>query len=102
MDPLVIVNQGLVPGMDVVGEKFKNEEYYMPDMLVSARAMKTAMAILRPLLVDREGATLGQVVIGTVKVGETKPGHIIMGEGVRVGDGTIVENRAEIDLLIPD
>jgi len=42
------------------------------------------------------------VVIGTVKVGERKPGRIVLGEGVRVGDGTIIENRAEIDLLIPD
>ena len=42
------------------------------------------------------------VVIGTVKVGETKPGRIVLGEGVRVEDGTIIENRAEIDLLIPD
>ena len=91
MDPLEIVNQGLVPGMDVVGEKFKNEEYYMPDMLVAARAMKTAMAILRPLLADREGATLGQIVIGTVKgdlhdIGKNLVAMMLEGAGFEVND----------------
>ncbi len=42
------------------------------------------------------------VVIGTVKTGETKPGRILIGSGVQVGDGTIVENRSELDLVIPD
>ena len=42
------------------------------------------------------------VVIGTVKTGEAKPGRIVLGDGVRVGDGTVVENQTEIDLVIPD
>ena len=45
-----IVNTGLIPGMDIVGEKFTSREYFMPEMLVSARAMKRAMEHLRPLL----------------------------------------------------
>jgi 5-methyltetrahydrofolate--homocysteine methyltransferase len=100
IDPLDIVNQGLVPGMDVVGEKFKNEEYYMPDMLVSARAMKTAMALLRPLLAGREGASLGQVVIGTVKgdlhdIGKNLVGMMLEGAGFEVADlGTDVAPEA--------
>ncbi len=91
MDPLVIVTQGLVPGMDVVGEKFKNEEYYMPDMLVSARAMKSSMAHLRPLLAGREGAFLGKVVLGTVKgdlhdIGKNLVGMMLEGAGFEVMD----------------
>jgi len=100
MDALVIVNQGLVPGMDVVGEKFKNEEYYMPDMLVSARAMKSAMAHLKPLLAGREGASLGQVVIGTVKgdlhdIGKNLVAMMLEGAGFEVIDlGTDVAPEA--------
>ena len=100
MDALVIVNQGLVPGMDVVGEKFKNEEYYMPDMLVSARAMKAAMAHLKPLLVGREGASLGGVVIGTVKgdlhdIGKNLVAMMLEGAGFEVIDlGTDVAPEA--------
>jgi 5-methyltetrahydrofolate--homocysteine methyltransferase len=99
-DPLLIVDKGLVPGMDVVGEKFKNEEYYMPDMLVSARAMKTSMAILRPLLAGREGASLGRVVIGTVKgdlhdIGKNLVGMMLEGAGFDVTDlGTDVAPEA--------
>ena len=50
MDPMVIVNQGLIPGMDIVGEKFQNREYFMPEMLVAARAMKAAMVLIKPLI----------------------------------------------------
>ena len=105
IDPLVIVNQGLVPGMDIVGEKFKNEEYYMPDMLVSARAMKTSMALLRPLLAGREGASLGRVVIGTVKgdlhdIGKNLVGMMLEGAGFEIVDlGTDVEPDAFVSAV---
>ncbi|MFQ5872605.1 MAG: corrinoid protein [Dehalococcoidia bacterium] len=91
MDPLAIVNRGLMPAMDVVGEKFKNFEYYLPDLLVSARAMKAAMAFLRPLLTEREGAAVGGVVIGTVKgdlhdIGKNLVGMMLEGAGFEVTD----------------
>ena len=91
IDPLVIVNQGLVPGMAVVGEKFKNEEYYVPDMLVSARAMKTAMALVQPLLAEQGGAGLGQIIIGTVKgdlhdIGKNLVSMMLEGGGFEVTD----------------
>ena len=47
MDPLVIVNQGLIPGMDVVGQKFQDRDYFMPELLVAARAMKSSMALVK-------------------------------------------------------
>ncbi|MFQ5851587.1 MAG: B12-binding domain-containing protein [Candidatus Binatia bacterium] len=62
-----LIDKGLIPGMNVVGEKFKNCEYYLPEVLLSARAMKKGMEILRPLLVDCQITNMGRVAIGTVK-----------------------------------
>ncbi len=65
--PGSIINQGMIPGMDVVGELFRTNQYYVPEVLISARAMKTGMAILRPLLAESGVEPLGRVVIGTVR-----------------------------------
>jgi 5-methyltetrahydrofolate--homocysteine methyltransferase len=65
--PIRIINEALVPGMAVVGEKFKCNEYYIPEVLVAARAMNAAMAIVKPLLVAGEMKPLGVVAIGTVR-----------------------------------
>ena len=91
MDPLDIVNQGLVPGMAVVGEKFKNFEYYVPEVLVAARAMKWSMALLKPLLADRLEASLGRVVIGTIKgdlhdIGKNLVAMMLEGAGFEIND----------------
>ena len=91
MAPTTIVNQGLVKGMEVVGEKFKNFEYYLPEMLVSARAMKTAMALLAPLLTMQEDAFAGRIVLGTVKgdlhdIGKNLVGMMLEGAGFEVID----------------
>jgi 5-methyltetrahydrofolate--homocysteine methyltransferase len=100
IDPLTIVNEGLIPGMDVVGVKFKSFEYYLPEVLVSARAMKTAMALVTPLLADRRESAAGRVVIGTVKgdlhdIGKNLVGMMMEGAGFEVTDlGTDVEPEA--------
>ena len=65
--PVTIINEALVPGMAVVGEKFKNNEFYIPEVLVAARAMNAAMAIVKPLIVGDQLKPLGKVVIGTVR-----------------------------------
>lgn len=67
MKPLDIVEQGLVPGMSAIGEKFKNNEVFVPEMLIAARAMKEAMAILEPLLAKAGIKPKYTVVIGTVQ-----------------------------------
>jgi 5-methyltetrahydrofolate--homocysteine methyltransferase len=67
MAPLDIVEQGLVPGMTAIGEKFKNNEVFVPEMLIAARAMKEAMAILEPLLASAGIKPKHTVVIGTVQ-----------------------------------
>jgi 5-methyltetrahydrofolate--homocysteine methyltransferase len=65
--PLEIVEQGLVPGMSAIGEKFKNNEVFVPEMLIAARAMKECMAILEPLLADAGIKPKYTAVIGTVQ-----------------------------------
>jgi 5-methyltetrahydrofolate--homocysteine methyltransferase len=65
--PSKIINDGLIAGMGVVGEKFKNNEFYVPEVLIAARAMQSAMAHVKPLLTEGEMQSKGKVVIGTVK-----------------------------------
>lgn len=67
MQPLDIVEKGLVPGMSAIGEKFKNNEVFVPEMLIAARAMKEAMALLEPLLAKAGIKPKYTVVIGTVQ-----------------------------------
>lgn len=62
-----ILNEGLIKGMSVVGEKFKNNEFYVPEVLIAARAMHGAMEILKPLLATSGVEPIGKVAIGTVK-----------------------------------
>ena len=65
--PLEIINDGLLTGMNVVGEKFANGEMFVPEVLMAARAMNAGMDIVKPLLAEGDGTSLGTVVIGTVK-----------------------------------
>jgi 5-methyltetrahydrofolate--homocysteine methyltransferase len=65
--PLDIVEKGLVPGMSAIGEKFKNNEVFVPEMLIAARAMKECMTILEPLLAQAGIKPKYTVVIGTVQ-----------------------------------
>ena len=65
--PEKILNEALVPAMQVVGEKFRCNEVYVPEVLVAARAMKKSLAILKPLLSERGAKPVGVAVAGTVK-----------------------------------
>jgi 5-methyltetrahydrofolate--homocysteine methyltransferase len=62
-----ILNGGLVPGMDVVGVKFKANEMYIPEVLIAARAMHAAMDIIKPLLAEAGAIMKGTIVVGTVQ-----------------------------------
>jgi len=66
-DPKEILEQGLLPGMSVIGEKFKNNEVYVPEVLVAARAMNAGTTLLKPLLVSADVQAPGTAVIGTVR-----------------------------------
>jgi len=91
VDPLTIVTGHLVPAMDEVGRRFECEEYFVPEMLLSARAMKAAMEIVRPLLAATGAEPVGRVVIGTVKgdlhdIGKNLVAAMLEGGGFEVID----------------
>ncbi len=62
-----ILNEGLVAGMSVVGDKFKKNEFYVPEVLIAARAMKAGMKLIRPILMEKNIKGVGTVVLGTVR-----------------------------------
>ena len=62
-----ILSQGLIQAMDQVGELFERGEYYLPEMLLAARAMKAGLEILKPMMADSGVEPMGTVVIGTVQ-----------------------------------
>lgn len=67
MEAYEVMTQGLVAGMDIVGEDFRDGILFVPEVLMSAKAMKAGMVILRPLLVESGAPRMGTAVIGTVK-----------------------------------
>ena len=89
--PECILKDGLIPSMGVIGEKFRNCEIYIPEVLLAARSMHGAMAVLKPLLARSEGTMAGLVVIGTVKgdlhdIGKNLVGMMMEGGGFEVVD----------------
>ena len=65
-DPMDILNKGMIDAMGVVGEKFKNNEIFVPEMLVAARAMKKGVDVVKPHLGAGNSATIGKMIMGTV------------------------------------
>ena len=86
-----ILNQGLLAGMEVVGAKFKNNEVYVPEVLIAARAMNQGSAILKPALAESGVKAIGKVVLGTVKgdlhdIGKNLVRMMMEGKGLEVID----------------
>jgi corrinoid protein of di/trimethylamine methyltransferase len=91
MTPYDVLTRGLVAGMDVVGEDFRDGILFVPEVLMAAKAMKAGMAILRPLLVETGAPKIGTMVIGTVKgdihdIGKNLVGMMMEGAGFEVFD----------------
>ncbi len=91
MDPKAVLNEGLLDGMSVIGEKFKNNEVYVPEVLIAARAMYAGMEILKPILTETGVESIGKVVIGTVKgdlhdIGKNLVKMMMEGRGLEVID----------------
>lgn len=63
----IILNEGLIAGMDIVGEKMETGDMFIPEVLMAAQAMSESVEILKPLLADGQSSTVGKVVLGTVK-----------------------------------
>jgi len=91
LQPLEILNGGLIAGMEVVGQKFRDGELYVPDVLVSARAMRAGMDILKPLFAQANIQPVGRVILGTVRgdlhdIGKNLVGIMMEGAGFEVID----------------
>lgn len=89
--PQDVLDRALIPAMDVVGEKFSCHEFYIPEMLIAARAMQAGVAILKPLLAAAAAKPRGKVVLGTVKgdlhdIGKNLVGMMLQGSGFEVID----------------
>ena len=89
--PQQILTEGLLPGMDRVGVKFRNNEVFVPEVLVAARAMSAGTEVLKPLLAETGGVSKGKAVIGTVKgdlhdIGKNLVKMMIEGKGIEVID----------------
>ncbi len=101
-----VLQNGLIAGMNVVGEQFRLKEIFLPDVLLAARAMYAGLEVLRPLLA-KEGVPLrGKVVIGTIKgdlhdIGKNLVGIMLKGAGFEVIDlGHDVEPEAFVDTAV--
>ncbi len=86
-----ILEEGLLPGMDIISEKFKNNEIYVPEVLVAARAMNIGTEILKPYLTETNQKPIGKAVIATVKgdlhdIGKNIVKMMLEGKGIQVID----------------
>ncbi len=86
-----ILTEGLIAAMDEVGQLFETQEFFVPDMLVAARAMQAGMALLKPHLVESGAQSVGRAVLGTVKgdlhdIGKNLVGMMLEGAGFEVID----------------
>ncbi len=86
-----ILNESLIAAMDEVGKRFENGEYYVPEMLIAARAMQAGLGLLKPHLVEAGIESAGKVVIGTVKgdlhdIGKNLVAMMLEGAGFEIID----------------
>ena len=112
VDAVTILKEGLLDGMNIIGEKFKNDEVFVPEVLVAARAMNAGTALLKPLLSGEAAEPLGKACIGTVKgdmhdIGKNLVRMMIEGKGIEIIDlgvdvspeqfyDAAVENKAQL------
>jgi corrinoid protein of di/trimethylamine methyltransferase len=113
LDPLTCINEGLTKGIQRVGELFASGEYFLPELIIGAEAMKRALAVLEPAMVgDQSREVVGRVVLGTVEgdmheIGKTLVGTMLIANGFKVVDigvdqsadqfiAAVKENEAEI------
>ena len=110
IEPHKILNECLIPGMDIVGEKFKNDELYVPEVINIANNFKASVEILKPLLMDTDIKSIGKVLIGTVEgdmhdVGKNivvlmleANGFEVIDLGVNIPDQVFIDKAIEHDV----
>jgi len=91
VNPVELINEWMIPAMDEVGRRFEAQEFFFPEMLLAARAMKLALEPLRPLLAECGVQPTARVVLGTVKgdlhdIGKNMVGYMLEGAGFEVHD----------------
>jgi 5-methyltetrahydrofolate--homocysteine methyltransferase len=91
VEPGKILNEGMIAAMREVGRRFEEGEFYVPEMLISARAMQAGLAVLKPHLQQSDIQSAGKVVIGTVKgdlhdIGKNLVGMMLEGAGFEIVD----------------
>ena len=113
VDPLECINKGLTPGIQKVGELFSVGDYFLPELIIGADAMKVALDVLEPALMgDQQREVVGRVVLGTVagdlhEIGKTLVGTMLVANGFQVTDigvdkspeefiAAVKENNADI------
>ena len=90
-DPQALVKEYMIPAMNEVGRRYEANEYFVPELLIAARAMKASLELIRPLLTQRGAEPAGRVVIGTVKgdlhdIGKNLVAAMLEGSGFEVID----------------
>ena len=91
VEPGVILEEGLMPGMNIVGQRFRDQLMFVPQVLVAARAMKFSMKVLEPLMAGSNHKSKGKILLGTVKgdvhdIGKNLVGIMLQGAGYNVID----------------
>lgn len=91
MDVFQIINQGLIPGMLAASQKFRNGEFFIPEVLMASRAVKMGLQVLRPLMREKSQQVVGRVIIGSVKfdlhdIGKNLVIIVLEGNGFEVTD----------------
>jgi 5-methyltetrahydrofolate--homocysteine methyltransferase len=103
--PAIILNEGLIKGMTIIGGKFKNNEVFVPEVLVAARAMNSGLEILRPALVASGAKSVGRAIICTVMgdlhdIGKNLVKMMLEGQGIEVIDlGVDVEAETIVEAV---
>lgn len=105
IDPGTILNQGMITAMAEVGRRFEEGDFFVPEMLISARAMQSGLALLKPVLQQADVAPAGTVIIGTVKgdlhdIGKNLVSMMLEGAGFEIIDlGTDVSPEKFADAV---
>ena len=105
VDPQVILSEYMIPAMDEVGTRFEENEYFVPELLIAARAMKAGVDILRPLLAAGGAEPVGRVAIGTVRgdlhdIGKNLVATMLEGGGFEIIDvGVDVSPEKFVDVI---
>jgi len=105
LDPALLLNEGMIAAMKEVGKRFEDGDYYVPEMLIAARAMQSGLALLKPHLTDAGIQPVGKVALGTVKgdlhdIGKNLVGMMLEGGGFEVIDlGTDVDPEKFVEVV---